>query len=316
MAHKIAVVGAGHVGGEAARELLARNVGEVVIVDIVEGLPQGKALDMSQARPILGNTFLAQGTNDYRDIEGVEVVIITAGSPRKPGMSREDLLNVNLKIITSVMKEVNRYAPEAFIIVVTNPLDAMVYAAYRMSGQPRERVMGMAGMLDSTRFATFIAMELGVSPSDVQALVLGTHGDLMVPVMRYASVAGIPVTELIPRDRLEAIVERTRKGGGEIVKLLKTGSAYYAPGTAAALMAEAILRDMKKVVPTSVYLQGEYGLSDVFVGVPVVLGQKGVERILELPLTEEERAALHRSAEHVKELQAFVDRYFEENGLA
>jgi len=315
MAQKIAVIGAGHVGGETARELLARNVGEVVLVDIMEGLPQGKALDMSQARPILGNAFFAVGTNDYRDIEGSEVVIITAGSPRKPGMSREDLLNVNLKIMTSVMKEVKQYAPDAFIIVVTNPLDAMVYAAYRLSGLPRNKVMGMAGMLDSTRFATFIAMELGVSPSDVHAMVLGSHGDLMVPVLRYASVAGIPVTELVPKERLEAIVERTREGGGEIVKLLKTGSAYYAPGSAAALMAEAILRDMKKVIPSSVYLQGEYGLSDVFVGVPVILGKNGVEKILELPLTDEELAALRKNGEHVKELQKAVDAFLVEQGL-
>ncbi len=315
MARKIAVIGAGHVGSEAARELIARDVGEVVLVDIVEGMPQGKALDMSQARPILGGSFFAVGTNDYDMVKGADAVIITAGVARKPGMSREDLLKTNLKIISSVVREVKRVAPDAFLVMVTNPLDAMVYTAYRLFGAPRERVMGMAGMLDSTRFATFIAMELGVSPADVRALVLGTHGDLMVPVMRYASVAGIPVTELIPRERLEAIVERTRKGGGEIVKLLKTGSAYFAPGTAAALMVDAILNDKKRVVPTSVYLQGEYGISDVFVGVPVVLGARGVERVLELPLAEDEMAALRASAEHVKALQKEVDAFLSAEGL-
>ncbi len=314
MRPKISVIGAGHVGAEVALHTAMRDVGDVVLVDIVEGLPQGKALDMFEAAPLLGYSVRVTGTNSYDDIRDSDVVVITAGVARKPGMSREDLLLTNFRIIRSISEQVKEKAPNAIVILVTNPLDAMVYTAYRVLGFPRERVMGMAGVLDSTRFRAFIAMELDVSPRDVTAMVLGTHGDLMVPLPRFASVGGIPITELIPEKRIEEIVERTRKGGGEIVALLKTGSAYYAPGTAAADMVEAVVRDLHRVMPASVWLQGEYGIQDVFVGVPVVLGSEGIHKILDLPLQDHELADLQRSAEHVRELQREVDELFEREG--
>lgn len=311
MRKKIAVIGAGNVGAEAAREMIARNLGDVWLLDIIEGMPQGKALDMSHSAPILGYSVFAYGTNSYDDLKDSDVVVITAGVPRKPGMSREDLLNTNLKIVKSVSEEVKKVAPNAIVIVVTNPLDAMVYTAYKVLGFPKERIMGMAGVLDSTRYRTFLAMELGVSPEDVQALVLGSHGDLMVPLARYANVAGIPVLELMPEEKLDAIVERTRKAGTEIVSLLKTGSAYYAPGASIAIMVESIVKDLKRVVTASVWTEGEYGIEGVFVGLPVVLGEKGIEKIIELKLNDEELELLKRSAEHVRKLQATVDEKLE-----
>ncbi len=307
MRPKISIIGAGHVGAEAALGLVTKDVGDIVLVDIKEGMPQGKALDMYEAMPLLGSSVSVQGTNTYDEIEGSDVVVITAGLPRKPGMTREDLLKTNFEIVKGVCEEVKKRAPNAVVIIVTNPLDAMVYTAYKVLGFERTRVMGMAGALDSTRFRAFLAMELGVSPADVTAMVLGTHGDLMVPLPRYASVAGIPITELLPEEKIQAIVDRTRTAGTEIVKLLKTGSAYYAPGLATAAMVESIVRDLNRVVPASVHLEGEYGIQDVFVGVPVVLGHGGVKRILELPLKEDELAKLRTSADHVKKLQEQVD---------
>jgi malate dehydrogenase len=307
MRKKIAVIGAGNVGAEAAREMLARDLGDVWMLDIVEGMPQGKALDMSHAASIVEHSVFAYGTNSYDDIRDADVVVLTAGVARKPGMTREDLLNTNLKIVKSCCEEIKRVAPNTILIVVTNPLDAMVYTAYKVTNFPRHRIMGMAGVLDSTRFRAFIAMELGVSPEDVHAMVLGTHGDLMVPLPRYANVAGIPITELLPQDKIEAIVNRTRKAGTEIVSLLKTGSAYYAPGAACAVMVESIVRDLKRVVAASVWLEGEYGISNVFAGVPIILGEKGIEKVIEVKLTDDELALLKRSAEHVEKLQKEVD---------
>ncbi len=311
MRKKISMIGAGHVGEQAVREMLARELGDIVLLDIVEGMPQGKALDMAEAAPLLGYSYFAKGTNNYEDIKDSDVVIITAGLPRKPGMSREDLLEKNFTIVKGIAEQIKKYAPNAYVIVVTNPLDAMVYTAYKVLGFERNRVMGMAGALDATRFRAFIAMELGVSPEDVQAMVMGTHGDLMVPLPRFASVSGIPITELLDKETIDRLVERTRKGGGEIVALLKTGSAYYAPGASVAIMVESIIRDKKRVIPTSVYLNGEYGIQDVFIGVPVVLGEGGAEKIIELKLSDDELAALKNSADHVKKLQEDVDKLFE-----
>ena len=310
MRPKISIIGAGHVGAEVALGLASKNVGDVVLVDIVEGMPAGKALDMMEAAPLVGFSSNIIGTNDYEDIKDSDVVVITAGLPRKPGMTREDLLKTNFGIVKSVAEQVKKYAPDSVVIIITNPLDAMVYTAYRVLEFERTRIMGMAGALDSTRFRAFIAMELGVSPEDVTAMVLGTHGDLMVPLPRYASVAGIPVTELLPEDKIEAIVKRTRTAGTEIVKLLKTGSAYYAPGLATAMMVEAIIRDQNRVVPASARLEGEYGISGVFAGVPVVLGEGGIKKILELPLKDDELEKLKTSAEHVRKLQEQVDALF------
>lgn len=310
MRKKISMIGAGHVGEHAVREMLARELGDIVLLDIVEGMPQGKALDMAEAAPLLGYSYFAKGSNNYEDIADSDVVIITAGLARKPGMSREDLLEKNFKIIRGIAEQIKKYAPNSYVIVVTNPLDAMVYTVHKVLGFERNRVMGMAGALDATRFRAFIAMELGVSPEDVQAMVMGTHGDLMVPLPRFASVSGIPITELLDKETIDRLVERTRKGGGEIVSLLKTGSAYYAPGAAVAIMVESIIKDKKRVIPTSVYLNGEYGIKDVFIGVPVVLGAGGAEKIIELDLNDEEMAALRTSAEHVKKLEEEVDELF------
>jgi malate dehydrogenase len=299
---KVTVVGAGNVGATAAHWIAAKELADVVLVDIVEGVPQGKALDLAQAAPIDGFDVKLVGSNGYEETANSDVVIITAGLPRKPGMSRDDLLKTNSDIVGQVTDQVVKYSPNCFIIVVSNPLDAMTQVAFVRSGFPKNRVMGMAGVLDSARMRCFIAEELNVSVENVTAFVLGGHGDTMVPLPRYSTVAGIPITELIAPDRLEEIVKRTANGGAEIVGLLKTGSAYYAPSLAAVEMTESILKDKKKILPCAVYLEGEYGISNLFVGVPVKLGKNGVEQIIEISLTNEERAALHKSAGAVQEL--------------
>jgi len=293
---KITVVGAGNVGATCAHWAAAQELADIVLVDIVEGLPQGKALDLMQARPIFGFNVEVVGSNDYEPTRNSQVVIITAGIARKPGMSREDLINTNKNIVAEVTRQVAAKSPEAFLIVVSNPLDAMSYVAYKVSGFPKNRVMGMAGILDTARYRTFIAMELGVAVEEIQAMVLGGHGDEMVPVVSATNISGVPLTELLPAERISALVERTKKGGGEIVALLKTGSAYYAPAAAAVQMATAILKDQKRLVPVSAYLEGEYGLNDLFFGVPVILGAGGVEKIISLKLTPEEEALLKKSA--------------------
>ncbi len=300
MRHKISFVGAGQVGATAAHWAAQKELGDIVLVDVVEGLPQGKALDLSQAGPIEGFDLAVHGTNGYRETEDSDVVVITAGVARKPGMSREDLLTTNQRIITEVVEEVVARSPEAVLIVVTNPLDTMAYLAKHVGGFPRERVIGQAGVLDSARFRTLIAAELGVSVENTHAFVLGGHGDEMVPLPRYSTVAGIPITELLPADRIETIVDRVRKGGGEIVSLLKAGSAFYAPGAAVTQMVDAILKDRKLILPCSCYMDGEYGLSDLYFGVPCKLGAAGMEEILEISLSEDERAALDRSAALVR----------------
>jgi len=297
--YKVTVVGAGNVGATCAHWIVAKELADVVLVDIVEGMPQGKALDLMEATPVEDVDCKVVGSNGYDETAGSDVVIVTSGIPRKPGMSRDDLLSINLKVMEQAGAGIKKYAANAFVIVITNPLDAMVWALQKACGLPKNKVVGMAGILDSARFRAFIAMELGVSGADVQAMVLGGHGDSMVPLPRYTTVGGITVTELIPADRLAQIVQRTRDGGAEIVKLLKTGSAYYAPAMSAVEMAEAILTDQKRLVPCSVLLQGEYGLKDLFLGVPVILGGKGVEKILELELTAEDKAALGKSGADV-----------------
>jgi malate dehydrogenase len=293
---KITVVGAGNVGATAAHWAAAREVADVVLVDVVEGMPQGKALDLMQTRPIFGFNVEIAGANAYEPTRNSDVVIITAGIARKPGMSREDLINTNKNIVSAVTKEVAAKSPNAFLIIVSNPLDAMCYVAYKVSGFPRNRVMGMAGILDTARYRCFIAMELKVAVEEIQAMVLGGHGDEMVPVVSATNVSGLPLTDLLPKDRINALVERTKKGGGEIVALLKTGSAYYAPAAASVQMAEAILKDQKRLVPVSAYLEGEYGLNDLFFGVPVILGAGGIEKIFTLKLNQEEEALLKKSA--------------------
>ena len=293
---KITVVGAGNVGATCAHWAAAREVADVVLVDVVEGMPQGKALDLMQARPIFGFNVNLVGANDYEATRGSQVVIITAGIPRKPGMSREDLINTNKNIVASVTAEVAKRSPNALIIMVANPLDAMSYVALKVSGFPSKRVMGMAGILDTARFRCFIAMELRVAVEEIQAMVLGGHGDDMVPVVSATNVSGVPLTSLLSKKRIQALVERTRKGGGEIVALLKTGSAYYAPAAAVVQMAEAILQNQRRMVPVSAYLTGEYGLNDIYFGVPVILGAGGIEKIIALKLTQEEKAMLQKSA--------------------
>ena len=300
--NKITVVGAGNVGATAAHWAASKELGDVVLIDIIEGMPQGKGLDLREASPIEGFDSAVMGTNDYADTKDSDVIIITSGVARKPGMSRDDLLNTNFNIVKSVTEQCMKYSPNAYYIVVSNPMDAMAYTTYKVSGLPRNRVIGMAGVLDSARMAAFISMELGVSVEDIRTFVLGGHGDEMVPLVRYSSAGGIPVEKLIAKDRLEAIVERTRKGGGEIVNLLKSGSAYYAPGAAAVSMAESILKDKKRIMPCGAYLNGEFGHKDLFLGVPVLLGGNGMEKIFELDLTDEEKAALSRSADAVKSL--------------
>jgi malate dehydrogenase len=298
---KIAVVGAGMVGSSAALKMAQKELGDIVLVDVVEFVAEGKALDMAESSPLDGfDVALVGKTNDYSVIKDSDVVVITAGVPRKPGMTRMDLLMTNAGIVETISNHIRELAPNSIVIVVTNPLDVMTYVAWKVTGFPRERVMGQAGILDSIRMRYFVAQELGVSVKDVQAMVLGSHGDQMVPLPRYTTVSGVPITELLPPETIERINDRTRKAGTEIVNLLKTGSAYYAPGAAVAEMVEAIVRDKKRLMPCSVLLKGEYGLNDVFIGVPVILGKNGVERIVELKLTEEELKALHQSAEEVR----------------
>jgi malate dehydrogenase len=301
---KITIVGAGNVGATAAHWAAAQELGDIVLVDIpqVGDMPKGKALDLFESAPIVGFDCKITGTNGYEETAGSDVVVITAGVPRKPGMSRDDLLNTNAGIVRGAVEQAARYSPDAVLIVVSNPLDAMVYVAWKSSGFPARRVVGQAGILDTARFRTFLSMELGVSVEDISALLLGGHGDTMVPLPRYASVGGIPITQLIPRQRLDDIVQRTRDGGAEIVNLLKTGSAYYAPGAAVAQMVEAIVRDKKRVLPCAAYCDKEYGVGGYFVGVPIVLGTGGVERVIEVELDREERAAFDKSVAAVKEL--------------
>jgi malate dehydrogenase len=302
MRKKVTIVGAGNVGATAAHWIASKELADVVLIDIMDGVPQGKALDLLQAMPVEKRDCAILGTNDYADTANSDIVVITAGIPRKPGMSRDDLLNTNFKIMQDVVSKVVKYSPNCIIIVVSNPLDAMAQAAFKMSGFSRNRVIGMAGVLDSARFRTFIAQELNVSVENVTAFVLGGHGDTMVPMPRYSTVAGIPITELIAPAKLEALVERTRNGGAEIVKFLKTGSAYYAPSASVVEMVEAILKDKKKILPCAVHLEGEYGITGLFVGVPVKLGANGMEQIIEIKLTAGEQAALKKSADSVKEL--------------
>ncbi len=302
MRSKIALIGGGNIGGVLAEQIAYRELGDVVLFDVVEGLPQGKALDMAEGAPVVGANAHITGTNDYKDIAGADLVIITAGLARKPGMSRDDLLNTNLSIMKQVAEGVRDNAPNAHVIVVSNPLDAMVYTFKEISGFPKNRVVGMAGVLDSTRFRTFVAWELGVSPEDVTALVLGGHGDTMVPLTRYCTVAGIPVEKLIASDKLEAIVERTKNAGGEVVGLLKTGSAFVSPAVSAICMAESILKDQKRVLACACLLEGEYGVDGLYVGVPCVLGAGGVEKVLEVEMNADERKLFDASVEHVRSL--------------
>jgi malate dehydrogenase len=302
MNRKVTVVGAGNVGATLAQRIADRELADVVLIDIVEGMPQGKGLDIMEATPVEGSDARVLGTNDYKDTAGSEIVIITAGIARKPGMSRDDLLNTNYKIVKECTDNALKHSPNAILIVVSNPLDAMCQVAFKVSGLPRQRVLGMAGVLDSARMRTFIAMELGVSVENVHAFVLGGHGDTMVPLPRYSTVAGVPITELLPPDRVEAICKRTANGGAEIVALLKTGSAYYAPSSSTAEMVDAVLKDKHKVLPACCYLDGEFGIRGLYVGVPAQLGGGGVEKIWEIKLTEAEQAALQKSAAAVKEL--------------
>jgi len=303
MDKKVTVVGAGNVGATAAQRLAEKELCDVVLVDIVEGVPQGKALDLTEAAPIEKHDAKVTGANGYEATANSDIVIITAGIPRKPGMSRDDLISTNAGIIKSVTQQIVKYSPNTILIIVSNPLDAMCHVALETSGFPKNRVIGMAGVLDSARFRAFIAMELNVSVENTHAFVLGGHGDTMVPLPRYSTVAGIPITELIPKDRIDALVDRTANGGAEIVGLLKTGSAYYAPASAAVEMAESIIKDKKKVLPCAAYLQGEYGIKDLFIGVPVKLGKDGIEQVIEITLTEDEKAALMKSAAAVQGLK-------------
>jgi malate dehydrogenase len=302
MDKKVTVVGAGNVGATIAQRLAEKELADVVLIDVIKGLAKGKALDLQEAAPIEKHDAKLIGADSYEDSRGSDVVILTAGVPRKPGMSRGDLLAVNAKIVKTVIEQIAPLSPDAILMIVSNPLDAMCHVAFEASGFPRNRVIGMAGVLDSARFRTFIAMELNVCVENTHAFVLGGHGKTMVPLPRYSTVAGIPITELIPQERIDALVERTRKGGAEIVGLLKKASAYYAPASATVEMAQAILMDKKKILPCAAYLEGEYGIHNLFIGVPVKLGSRGIEEIIQVKLTEKERAALHKSAEAVREL--------------
>ena len=297
---KISVVGAGNVGASAALYLAEAEMGDVTLVDIVEGVAKGKALDLLEAGPVRGYDTMVEGSGDMRSIAGSDLIVVTAGLPRKPGMSRTDLLKANADIIRGIAKAIKDHAPKAFVIMITNPLDVMTYLLHRLTGFPRERVIGMAGVLDSTRFRSFLAAEIGVSIEDIQAMVLGGHGDTMVPLVRYSTVGGIPIEKFIAKERLAEIVQRTRDGGAEIVKLLQTGSAFYAPAASAVQMAESILRDKKRLLPVAAYLSGEYGFRDIYLGVPAILGSRGLEKIVELELTPDEKAALAKSADEVK----------------
>ena len=311
--NKIALIGAGQIGGTLAHLAGIRELGEVVLFDVVDGVPQGKALDLSQSAPVEGYAPKFKGANEYADIKDADVVIVTAGVPRKPGMSRDDLIEINLKVMEQVGAGLRKYAPEAFVICVTNPLDAMVWALQKTSGLPRNKVVGMAGVLDSARFRYFLSEEFDVSPQDIHTMVLGGHGDTMVPLIRYSSVAGIPLADLvkmrwITQKRLDEIVQRTRDGGAEIVGLLKTGSAFYAPAAAALDMAESYLKDKERVVPAAAYLNGEYGVKGIYAGVPVIISSKGVERVIELDLTSAEKDALMHSVQSVKSLVEICQR--------
>jgi malate dehydrogenase len=302
---KVTVVGAGNVGATCGQRIVEQQLADVVLIDIVEGVPQGKALDLMESGPIEGYDFRLTGTNNYKDTANSDLVVITAGVPRKPGMSRDDLLRTNYEIVKGVTEQVVKNSPNCILIVVSNPLDAMVQTAFRVSGFPKERVLGMAGVLDSARFRTFIAMELAVSVENVHAFVLGGHGDTMVPLPRYSTVSGIPITELLPKETIDRLVQRTRDGGAEIVGLLKT-SAWYAPASAVVEMVDAILNDRKKILPCAAYLEGEYGISGLYVGVPAKLGSRGLEQVIQINLSLEERAALQKSAAAVKELAGII----------
>lgn len=304
--NKISIIGAGYVGATTAHWAASKELGDIVLVDVQEGMPQGKALDLAQAGPVEGYDCRLVGANDYKETADSDLVVITAGLPRKPGMSRDDLLHANVAVVKPVTEEVARYSPNCYIIVVTNPLDAMTWVAWKVSGFPKNRVVGMAGILDTTRFRTFISWELGVSVEDISTLVLGGHGDTMVPLPSYTTVGGIPLAAFLSNDRIEALVDRTRKGGTEIVNLLKTGSAYYAPAAAVVQMAEAILKDKKRVLPCCAYLDGEYGVKGLFVGVPVKLGGDGVEQVIEIDLTAEEKKAFDNSVAAVQELVSLI----------
>ncbi len=306
MRKKVSIVGSGNVGATAAHWIASKELADVVLIDIIEGVPQGKALDLLEAMPIEKRDVNIVGTQDYAETANSDIVVVTAGIPRKPGMSRDDLLNTNYKIMQDVVGKAIQHSPNCILIIVSNPLDAMAQAAYKMSGFSRNRVIGMAGVLDSARFRTFIAQELQVSVENVTAFVLGGHGDTMVPLARYSTVAGIPITELMDAARVERLVQRTRDGGAEIVKYLKTGSAYYAPSAAVTEMVEAILKDKKKILPCAAYLEGEYGICGLFVGVPCKLGERGIEDVIEIKLTPEEQAALEKSAAAVRELVAVI----------
>ncbi len=306
---KITVIGAGNVGASVAAYTSAQELGDVVLVDIIEGVPQGKGLDMNETTPVLGADTHVAGTNEYAPTEGSDIIVITAGIPRKPGMSRDDLLKTNVKIVGEVAEKSAKLSPDAIMIVISNPLDAMVYTAWKKSGFNSRRVMGMAGVLDTARFRSFLADEIGVSVEDIHALVLGGHGDTMVPLTRYCFVGGIPVTNFISSRRLEEIVQRTRDGGAEIVGLLKTGSAFYAPAASAVQMVRSILLDKKRLLPVAAYLDGEFGEKGIFVGVPAILGSEGVERVVELELNAEEQAAFNKSVEAVKENARAADKF-------
>jgi len=307
MRFKVSIIGSGNVGSECARYILYKDLADVVLIDIVEGLAKGKALDLGQASQIIGFSSKIKGSSNYEDIKDSDVVIITAGVPRKPGMSRDDLIEVNFKIIKDVCEKIKIYAKNSIVIVVTNPLDAMTYAAYRILGFERERVIGQAGVLDSARLSYFVAQKLNVSPFEVQGIVLGTHGDDMIPLIRWTTVNGIPITQLLNEEETKEIVNKTKFGGGEIVQLMGT-SAFFAPGDAVGYMAEIILKDSKKLIPASVLTKGEYGLSDVVIGLPIILGKNGIEKIVEFNLNEEEKNLLNNCANHIRELQAIVDR--------
>ena len=306
MRKKVTVVGAGFVGATTAHRLADAEMCDVCLIDIVEDMPQGKALDLAESGPVMGYDSRVVGTNDYKDTANSDIVVITAGLPRKPGMSRDDLLKKNFSIVKAVTEGVCQYSPNSILIIVSNPMDAMAQTAYKVSGFSKNRVIGMAGVLDSARMSTFVAMELGVSVENVHSFVLGGHGDTMVPLPRYSTVAGIPLPDLLSQEKIDAIVQRTRDGGAEIVKLLKTGSAYFAPSASAVQMVEAILKDKKRILPCGAYLEGEYGLSGHFLGVPVKLGERGIEQIIEITLTDDEKAAVQQSADAVKELVAVI----------
>jgi malate dehydrogenase len=311
MNNKVSIIGAGMTGATTAHWLAEREFADLVLVDIVEGMPQGKALDLQQALPVIGKDVVVTGSNSFEATAGSDIVVITAGLPRKPGMSRDDLLSANAEIVRNATQESLKYSPEAIFIVLTNPLDTMAYLTMKVGDLPPERVIGQAGILDSARMRAFVAMELGVSVENINCYVLGGHGDDMVPLVRHSNVAGVPLNEFLAADKLDAIVERTRKGGGEIVSLLKTGSAFYAPGAAVAQMVEAILKDKNLIVPAAAYMQGEYGLKDIFFGVPVQLGRKGAVKIIEYTLNDQEKAAMNNSAEAVSQTVAALESLVE-----